>query len=605
MSGNNRKITGFILISLILALILCAGACDKKAINSTESVYAATAGNADITTAEPAGGVNAKSAEPADSENATSAAHELNVDGNVPELNVFPLKYKKKYGFVDGEGEVVVEPIYDDVRAMNVYEGADNLSYAGDYPYPAYYFAAIYKKDESGAIEIYKDKYGNIHMELLEYVAVIGPSGKIMYETHQDDVMISSINLTDNSLCGYSGKEDRRQFFIFDGEKEFKLPQNEYMTEEIYYQNCRIYDPAGKNLIVNLTGVFLSDTQYNNLAAYNDDCMIFQKDGKLDQATFSRMGGLTAVDNAGNETYALPDEIDSIIWLGYANVYIYTTREKPKESGDFPGYLYGFMNREFKKITEPKFHMILPMKSGRFLIASNNEYDDDGNHDAFIIDLKGNRITKDTYNNIKDTNYFPGSFHTFIDGENTGQTEYFIGQKYNKKDGDPRFDSYIIDERGNVIVADTETLKIVDVYRNYVIVIVAGPLQGRSGNMGIKKIPEAKKEVSTWESEWAVPPNFLTYLHEKESRYITLKGLSNESSELRFERITVFDVLTGKALFEGDFQTLYFAGYKYVGIDSGFNSNVGAAGIFYAETATKIGYLNDLGEWIASVSLDE
>ena len=119
------------------------------------------------------------------------------------------------------------------------------------------------------------------------------------------------------------------------------------------------------------------------------------------------------------------------------------------------------------------------------------------------------------------------------------------------------------------------------------------------------------------EDGWLIPPYYDSIYPNEDGSYLFARSYSNmaRNSLPNVERTLVFNLIKGEIAFKGDYQTIQFAGYQNADITAGTSKSVASDdiigtvvtlddinGIFYVETSTRKGYINDQGEWLVSLS---
>ena len=501
--------------------------------------------------------------------------------------NIFPLAFGNKTGFVNGDGELVIEPLYDDVAILPVYDGKRYLYNYSSYDIPLYYYARVFKRDGNNAP----------NLEDIEYAAVIGPFGKRVHETQDSSITITAMNLEDNSLVGNRVVGSYRlQFIMYSDGREITLKPNEYFIE-ISGETRWVHDYVKNDYyLIDKDGKRITNQTYDTLLTYNDDAYIYQTGNRL-----------VAVNRAGEEIYVFPESIKNILWNENSDLFIY---ESNAYAGSQDYNYHGLMDREYNKLTDDLWLETTPSNSGTAFSVVTGFTEGGTDRVMALTDKAGKRLTERDYNYI----FHPDPGYTANQGGASGtaprKQEYFLGQYYKgANSGSYETTLDLLDINGDVLFTNTESIRIIWVYGNYATFSLN---DGKGNNLTGLKFLYNTSSLASIRDGWLVQPAYDTAFADADGSYIILgvHPYMTTRAAPAGERIVVFDAIRGKISFKGDYQSVRFAGYKSTeradtesgGWVSGSGASGGGASIFYAETATRKGYLNERGEWIVCLS---
>ncbi|MCL2058364.1 MAG: WG repeat-containing protein [Oscillospiraceae bacterium] len=528
--------------------------------------------------------------------------------------NIFPIAFGGLHGFINGDGELVVEPIYDAVEMLQVFNGGETVNTVNA---PLYYSAIIYKRGANGVPDI----------ENIDYSAVIGPSGEIVHENRDSGSLFYAIDLADNSLSGYRRDIVGHPQFVINGDGSvLTLDTNEYFSMLAgvsvgdSYRWVYNYLDEGYYLI-DSAGARINDSIYVSLITYNEDVFIFFPDYK------SRDKKLVAINNVGEEVYKFPDDITDVSWLGSSGLFAYSSNEYILVN-EMQYNLWGLMDTDYNKLTDPLWTDISPTHSGAAFIVDDRHLANSQERAITLIDRTGKRLTERYYSYIYRSDYrlvqpvsgAPGGAADASSEAGGGQiTEYMLGQ-YTAYDNGSMSDAMeVIDINGNVIFKNSEELQIHWVYGDY----AALSLQGDKGNgaVGLKYLGDDADILYSPTNGWLIQP---LYDGMQSSIYANFGSnyiiASTHSSERAVavpvgEGNVVYNLERGEVAFSGDYYFVRFEGYRYTGAShlantgggggvdgDGISDGIGDGAIFYAETASIKGFLNERGEWIVRLS---
>ena len=565
--------------------------------------------------------------------------------------NLFPISQGNKTGFVDGDGEWVIKPVFDTYSILNVYYGDEYIAYNGTDNFPLYYYARMRASDGNAAG--YLTDY--------HYSVVIGPYGGpqsgaapnrqpggypvrngpewdssiikkadcvadgafsevIMFESYDSNIMINEINLADGALSGYHWYDGSGQYFAFKNgtEKLLSYDIGEYLTIDVYGGDRRVMTiGTGFCYLTDIYGDSVSNTEFDSFFTYGDGVFIMERNGRS-----------VSADKSGKTLRVLPDNVIISRWHGQAGLYSYMTRDYVEIDGVNYSYLVGLMDSGFRAVTPPMWNDAIPIAGGKaFIVSYPYAYDERGwNPITRIVDASGKIITEKDYQYIYSINSFSVKNSEATDGA-APETEYFQGINIVSDDGMSIYRSDIIDNNGNILFSDTEKLRVYYLFNKYVVFDVtdntgkteiSGIMSiddidsltggqaggggaprlfgGLSGLLGGSALPAGK---------WLLPPEYRYIWQEGASDFlIAYKNYySYESPEV--ENNAVFDITNGEILFTGEYHMLSFAGYKYADISGASNPDTATPGrqaIFNAATSTRKGLLSEKGEWIFDAS---
>jgi hypothetical protein len=464
----------------------------------------------------------------------------------------------------------------------------------------------------------------------MESAAVIGPSGEILYETSGKYVDINVINIADGALFGYTlDGGAMRQYVVFENSRALTLDENEFISAELYPGDRRILtDADGVRRFIGAGGERVSGgMEFTEYIAHDGKNTILKTGDKL-----------IAVNDADGSIRELPGDISHVQWIDTAGVYVYDSAI-PTLIRDTSFNLRGLMDSDFNKITEALWINFVPAANGKTFIVYNYPYADSWQYGASIIDLTGKRLTARDY-------YTLGNISAPVPkpaAAGADATEYFLA-RYEADDGNggAADKTDIVDSGGAVVFSAGDDYQVDWVSGAYAAIRVFGESAAAGGYTngmeGIVSITDLKAgagaapgagsgassgagaEAGTGtgaaaipDDEWLLPPKYDYIWPEAGERYIIARMYTEPFSAnlLLGETTAVFDTITGKTAFTGDFRAVNFYGYKYAlerHADGGAAASVTAGGadssggIFYAETSTRKGYLNDRGEWIINIS---
>jgi hypothetical protein len=494
--------------------------------------------------------------------------------------NLFPLVINNKTGFVNGNGELIIEPIYDTARGIGVYDGDRILHNFNTINNPMYYYAGNYGRDKNGAVDY----------DIFEHMTILGPSGQIIYESDNRDIIITSINLEDGSLLGYTGTDfDEFLYFIISNDGTINYLEPNIYTTDFIYSGKRLISRQENDecFLADLKGRRLFDITYGALETIGDDLFVFNKDDRL-----------VAVDGSNEIVYSFPDDIIGLSWDKASGMYIYTS-SKTVPDWDIATHFRGLMDRNFNKTTDASWLYIQETWNGDAFIAQELAAEDEGMPDTvYIIDKTGQKITKHGYNSIFGTMwYMYNSTNMSINRPEDFNTFCFLGYKYELSENGEYFsNSELIGINGEVIFYDNEDLAVDYLHGRY----VSMRTMGDEYKVGLKFAAD-KSSLPSLENGWLIRPLY-DYITDTGGGYLIAGMFANRFTKdmPAGESKVVYDTINRKIAFKGDYSRLNFMGYKNIDFKSG--SNAGRDGIFYAETVARRGFVNSNGEWIVSLS---
>lgn len=158
------------------------------------------------------------------------------------EENVLKVKKDGKYGIINLDGKVLVEPQYDEIVAI------------------------------FGIKNAYKVKKDNLY-------GVVDGEGKQILNVNYADV----INLGEDNKSGYIVKDQNGKFGILDYSANQILESKYDAIEQIYGNDLYVVTENGAKKVVDKSGADIITTGFDNIASIlknKDNGVIFQKDGK-------------------------------------------------------------------------------------------------------------------------------------------------------------------------------------------------------------------------------------------------------------------------------------------------------------------------------------
>ena len=486
------------------------------------------------------------------------------------ERNVFPISSGGKTGFVNGDGELALEPVYDSARLLGMYDGSEPIYVSGGNNYPLHYIATIYERDENGVPD--RDKPVVSH--------IVGPSGRIIYENRNADIGIYMINIEDGSLYGYRNDDKGyRQHLVFGGGREYLSEDQEaYLTCEIYGGDRRILTNRNNEAFLTDTfGVRLTDNSYGEFYGYTNGFFLFRKNDIL-----------IAIDKNGSLIRDFPEDVINLHWDSASGLYTYGGMTAP-DKGKPGEWMHGLMDRDFNKVTGTDWHYIYPALGGNAFIASRYISTDPWITLVTLVDKSGKRLTEQDYDYISNSmDGYYGSMGTYAD------KGYFQARRANADGAEPEYVYDIIDDKGRILFTGTEALSLEMLYGEYAILRVKGN-DGTDGKVGLKRVTGGGG-LSNPGGGWLARPAY-DYIWPENGGYLKLGVQTAEPPD--GGNTAIFDVIQNKIIFTGNFTTLNFHGFRDAD-NSGGKGN--RRSVFYAETATRRGYVNERGEWIVSLS---
>ena len=568
--------------------------------------------SASITRATPQTSASIKSAQPKH-----SISEDITDEG--VKKNIFPISFGNKIGFVNGDGELVVEPEYDRVNSIEVWNEFTKL-YSNEQNSPLYYYASRFKRDERGSI----------NFSIREYSAVIGPSGDILFTTADPDTSIQKYSIYDNSMFGYRdsetsmfsylASETSRQFIVFADGHELDLCEGEEASYRVYKDGARVVKSTKSCYLINSKGEPISDAKYDAFVSYGADEYIFRNNGLL-----------IAVDGDGKVTRPLPEFLQELHWVDSAGLYIYAIEAPSEMDGKAPNNkLYGLMTHDLRKITDARWISLYVTHAGDVFVATEPKiYSYAWWGLTYIIDSAGKRLSDKGYFTIDNAIY--DYFNIYSPHlKNVGTAKYYIAS--------PTSETYetgieyndIINDRGDTIYSYADAIHVKKIYGEYAVMQLRDDKDAAlKMSIGLKRVTDTDT-LSSLDDGWLIPPIYDDIYMELSRRFniaIAYSAQSSERQSVEVARNAVYEADTCKLLFTGDYRVLNFLGYKYASTElSGADSSgAGSSGtelsgadspdetltaaaaveeaVFFAATSLHKGFLNGHGEWIYSQSL--
>jgi hypothetical protein len=350
-----------------------------------------------------------------------------------------------------------------------------------------------------------------------------------------------------------------------------------------------------KYCLTDTKGARISDIKYDYLATCNKDTYIFNMDGRL-----------IAVDRNGKVVHEFPYDITGLFWLPAAQMYKYSSGNHKTKIGGYDYMLEGLMDADFNVVAEPAWRYIYQSPGGTVICASYVEQNTDNYFNNTLIDKKGNKIIYDEYTDFRGSSIFESRFNETDSNIKSIKNEYFITSKQFNKYENANNANDLIDQTGKILFTDTERLQLDNVYREYVGFRYIGP--GKDNDEYKVGLKSADNRTGLADADingdsWILPPIYSYISVYLPCKYIFASQFNQPGAAPDDEyNEAVFDIMSGKIMFKGNYTGLRYYGYKFAGRGSGDLIDADTEGIFYAETSTRKGYLNSGGEWIVSVS---
>jgi hypothetical protein len=288
------------------------------------------------------------------------------------------------------------------------------------------------------------------------------------------------------------------------------------------------------------------------------------------------------------------------------NIYKYSSRSHTVQIGGYDYLLDGLMDAAFNIIVEPVWRNIYQSSCGTVICASTAEYSKEYNSSDLLLDKNGARLTDKDYQFLRGSSKYVYKYEKNGGNKQSIKNEFFIGNTnqdnyiygYNEDD--------LIDQKGGIIFSNNTLYQLDGIYCEYVTLRYIAPGNDyQDYTVGLKNAMDktALAEAGTDGESWILPPIY-NYIGAYQASKYLFASKNRQPGAVPDDDYNdaVFDIMSGKILFKGNYSNLNFYGCKYTGLGSGELIDGDTEGIFYAETTTRKGYLNSRGEWIVNVS---
>ena len=443
----------------------------------------------------------------------------------ISEYNYFVIKENNKYGVIDKEGNIIIEPNYDNIKIPNPNK-------------------AIFCCYEEEKIKILNDKAEEIftQYESVEPLRLKSVLSDLMYE---------------KSVLKY--KENGKYGIIdFQGKKITKAIYDEIDTLQ-YKEGELIVKKDNKYGIINIKGTTLVKTNYDKIEAdkyYSKDNGYKDSGYIVSNITdegyrygYVNLNGKQLLDTKYNDLYRITEIDGNDIYLVFADNGKYGIQKNDKQiiSNEYQEITYNGDNNVIVALKSKKYgvlsvqgNVIIPFEYSQIDITGKYIYARTNNEETKVFDIQGKSadVDKDTVIvKVKDTNY-----EIYIQNQNN-KTKYSIYENNEKKTKNEYtyiehlYDNYFLvsnSESKLGIIDDNENKKLAFNYSSIQKIDNVDLIQATNYNnkkteiynKDLKKICELENATIENKNE------YIKLSNNNETKYITKQGNEVKNTEI-------------------------------------------------------------------------
>mgnify|MGYP004610737053 CR=1 FL=1 len=443
----------------------------------------------------------------------------------ISEYNYFVIKENNKYGVIDKQGNIIIEPNYDNIKIPNPNK-------------------AVFCCYEEEKIKILNDKSEEIftQYESVEPLRLKSVLSDLMYE---------------KSVLKY--KENGKYGIIdFQGKKITKAMYDEIDTLQ-YKEGELIVKKDNKYGIINIKGTTLVKTNYDKIEAdkyyskdngYKDSGYIVSN--MTDEGYrygYVNLNGKQLLDTKYNDLYRITEIDGNDIYLVFADNGKYGIQKNDKQiiSNEYQEITYNGDNNVIVALKSKKYgvlsaqgNVIIPFEYSQIDITGKYIYARTNNEETKVFDIQGKSadIDKDTVIvKVKDTNY-----EIYIQNQDN-KTKYSIYENNEKKTKNEYtyiehlYDNYFLVSNSDSklgIIDDNENNKLAFNYSSIQKIDNVDLIQATNSNnkkteiynKDLKKICELENATIENKNE------YIKLSNNNETKYITKQGNEVKNTEI-------------------------------------------------------------------------
>lgn len=443
----------------------------------------------------------------------------------ISEYNYFVIKENNKYGVIDKQGNIIIEPNYDNIKIPNPNK-------------------AVFCCYEEEKIKILNDKSEEIftQYESVEPLRLKSVLSDLMYE---------------KSVLKY--KENGKYGIIdFQGKKITKAIYDEIDTLQ-YKEGELIVKKDNKYGIINIKGTTLVKTNYDKIEAdkyyskdngYKDSGYIVSN--MTDEGYrygYVNLNGKQLLDTKYNDLYRITEIDGNDIYLVFADNGKYGIQKNDKQiiSNEYQEITYNGDNNVIVALKSKKYgvlsaqgNVIIPFEYSQIDITGKYIYARTNNEETKVFDIQGKSadIDKDTVIvKVKDTNY-----EIYIQNQDN-KTKYSIYENNEKKTKNEYtyiehlYDNYFLVSNSDSklgIIDDNENNKLAFNYSSIQKIDNVDLIQATNSNnkkteiynKDLKKICELENATIENKNE------YIKLSNNNETKYITKQGNEVKNTEI-------------------------------------------------------------------------
>ena len=443
----------------------------------------------------------------------------------ISEYNYFVIKENNKYGVIDKQGNIIIEPNYDNIKIPNPNK-------------------AVFCCYEEEKIKILNDKSEEIftQYESVEPLRLKSVLSDLMYE---------------KSVLKY--KENGKYGIIdFQGKKITKAIYDEIDTLQ-YKEGELIVKKDNKYGIINIKGTTLVKTNYDKIEAdkyyskdngYKDSGYIVSN--MTDEGYrygYVNLNGKQLLDTKYNDLYRITEIDGNDIYLVFADNGKYGIQKNDKQiiSNEYQEITYNGDNNVIVALKSKKYgvlsaqgNVIIPFEYSQIDITGKYIYARTNNEETKVFDIQGKSadIDKDTVIvKVKDTNY-----EIYIQNQDN-KTKYSIYENNEKKTKNEYtyiehlYDNYFLVSNSDSklgIIDDNENNKLAFNYSSIQKIDNINLIQATNSNnkkteiynKDLKKICELENATIENKNE------YIKLSNNNETKYITKQGNEVKNTEI-------------------------------------------------------------------------
>lgn len=443
----------------------------------------------------------------------------------ISEYNYFVIKENNKYGVIDKQGNIIIEPNYDNIKIPNPNK-------------------AVFCCYEEEKIKILNDKSEEIftQYESVEPLRLKSVLSDLMYE---------------KSVLKY--KENGKYGIIdFQGKKITKAIYDEIDTLQ-YKEGELIVKKDNKYGVINIKGTTLVKTSYDKIEAdkyyskdngYKDSGYIVSN--MTDEGYrygYVNLNGKQLLDTKYNDLYRITEIDGNDIYLVFADNGKYGIQKNDKQiiSNEYQEITYNGDNNVIVALKSKKYgvlsaqgNVIIPFEYSQIDITGKYIYARTNNEETKVFDIQGKSadIDKDTVIvKVKDTNY-----EIYIQNQDN-KTKYSIYENNEKKTKNEYtyiehlYDNYFLVSNSDSklgIIDDNENNKLAFNYSSIQKIDNVDLIQATNSNnkkteiynKDLKKICELENATIENKNE------YIKLSNNNETKYITKQGNEVKNTEI-------------------------------------------------------------------------